>query len=286
MNIMKNEARQKGLPVIAGLWVGSDLSWVEQVCIKSYIDNGHRFVLYLVDDILGIPNGVDVRHANEIFYPPPFNIKDNDRQRVAVYSDIFRLHLLFKTNYIWADLDAYCVQAFDFPGSFVFSQLKDGTVPTGIIRLPKNSETLRAMLDFVSMPNPVQPWRGPRLHRISKKRTDNNEKWGIEALAWACSGPKAFAYFLNETNEISHAMDANAFYPLFINELWKLHVQNFDISLIEKADVYSVHIYGLQKKIIANRYSGLPISGSYLDKICTRHEIDPKTAILEPLQWM
>ena len=168
---MKSGVRQKGLPVIAGLWVGSDLSWVEQVCIKSYLDNGHTFVLYLVDDILGIPNGVDVRRADEIFYPPPFNIKDNDRLRVAVYSDIFRLYLLLKTNYIWADMDAYCVQTFNFLGSFIFSQLKSGTVPTGIIRLPKNSEALRAMLDFVSMPNPVQPWRGPRLHQFRDRKS-------------------------------------------------------------------------------------------------------------------
>lgn len=47
------------LPVIASFWYGSDLSWLEAVCIKSYLDRGHQFVLYTAGTLTGIPEGTD-----------------------------------------------------------------------------------------------------------------------------------------------------------------------------------------------------------------------------------
>ena len=274
------------LPVIASFWYGSDLSWLEAVCIKSYLDRGHQFVLYTAGTLTGIPEGTDVRDVSEILWPAPFDITDNDRLRVAVFSDIFRLRMIEKTGFIWVDLDAYCVRPFDFDSPYVFARSKRDTFPNGVIGLPKDSTTLRLMLDFITSENPSQPWRGPHLQRVNRRRAEEGETWGIETLPWGCSGPKALTHFLKQSGEDHHAMTSDTFYPLAPEELWKLHLPQIATELIERDGVHSVHIYGHQKKIIANTMSGLPRDGSYLSRLCERHSIDPHKQLVPVLDWM
>lgn len=274
------------LPTIAGFWYGSDLSWLEALCIQSFLDNGHPFVLYTTDPVEGVPLGVDQRHASEILWPPPFDLRENFRLRVAVFSDIFRLRMLQKTDFIWVDLDAYCVRPFDFDSPYVFAPTGDGSYPNGVLKLPPDSSTLTQMLEFTTSQNPTQPWRGSRLHRINRERIQNGETWGIEALSWGCSGPKALSYFLRETGEDKHALPLEALYPLAVDELWKLHDPRIRMEEIEREGVHSVHIYGHQKKWLATQRSGLPLTGSYLEKLCQRHSVDPASNPIARLEWM
>ncbi len=274
------------LPTIASFWFGSDLSWLEALCIQSYLDRGHQFVLYTLHEIKGFPDGAKVRPAAEILWPAPFDLRPDDRLGVAVFSDIFRLRLLQKTEFIWVDLDAYCVKAFDFSSPYVFGQSHTGNFPTGVLRLPESSGTLAQMLDFVTSANPTQPWRGARMHRRNRRRVRSGETWGIEALPWGSSGPKAFGHFLRQTNEDTYAMTADVFYPLPPKELWKLHATSVPTEKIERDAVHSVHIYGHQKKWMAEKTDGLPIRASYLHRLCDRHAIDPTANPIPALGWM
>lgn len=276
----------RSLPIIASFWFGSDLSWLEQLCIQSFLDQGHTFVLYLPHEVQGIPAGVQTRPASEIFGPSPYPLHPDDRQGVAVFSDIFRLHLMQKSEAIWVDLDAYCVKAFEFSSDWVFAHSKANDFPTGVLRLPKTAQTLVLMLDFVMSANPTQPWRGQQVRRRNREMIAKGESWGIETLPWGSSGPKAFGHFLRQTGEDSHAMEAESLYPLAPKELWKLHDPRIAPNEIETETVHSVHIYGHQKKLMANRMAGLPVSGSYLDRLCKRHGVDAKAAPILRLGWM
>lgn len=272
-------------PKIAGFWFGSQLSWLEQLCIQSYLDQGHEFVLYARQDFANLPKGAELRDAEEIFWPPPFEIADGDRHRVAVFSDIFRLKMIRDTGFLYVDLDAYCVRAFDFATPYVFSISEVGLYPNGVIGLPQDSPALAGMIDFLTTPNPIQPWKDARFITNKERRSAKGERWGIEDLSWGNSGPKTFGHFLKETGEAVHAMPTEVFYPLAPKELGVLHQANVT-ARIERAGVHSVHIYGHQKKYIATALGGLPSAGSYLDMLCKRHGIDPNFAPIEILPWM
>lgn len=274
------------LPTIASFWFGSDLTWLERLCIQSFLDQGHQFVLYTAEQIDGVPSGAEVRDASEILWPPAFDISDNDRLKVAVFSDVFRLYLIRQTGCIWADLDAYCVRPFRFASPYVFGVSKQGKFPNGVMGLPAHSATLEAMLGFVTSSNPSQPWRGGRLQRLNRKRVDAGETWGIESLPWGCSGPKAFEYFLCETGENKHALPPETFYPLDPKELWMLHNPKIHPREIEQDGVHSVHIYGHQKRVIAKTMNGVPTAGSYLHHLCERHQITPSDHPVVRLNWM
>lgn len=279
--------RLKGdLPEIASFWFGSDLSWLEQLCIRSFLDRGHRFTLYAPGDVGGVPDGVRPAHPNELCWPPPFDISGNGRLPVAVFSDIFRLELLAARQVIWVDLDAYCVRPFGFRSAFVFTCAPDGAYPNGVLGLPPGSQVLAQMRAFVATANPTQPWRGERLRRLNAARLERGESWGIQDLPWGCSGPKALRHFMSGSAEDIHALPYPALYGLAVNELWKLHQPGIWSAEIEREGVHSVHIYGHQKKALALDHGGLPVPGSYLEQLCRRHGIVPEAAPIPQLGWM
>ena len=275
----------RALPTIGSFWFGSDLTWLEQLCIQSFLDRGHRFVLYTDGTVGGAPTGVELADVQDILWPAPFDISDGDRHRVAVFADIFRLHMVQKTGFVWADLDAYCLRPFDFGGDYIFSVSEVGLYPNGVIGLPTGSVALSRMISFLSSDNPIQPWKDAKFKTNKTRRIAKGERWGIEDLSWGNSGPKTFGHFLKETGEVAHALPTEALYPLAPPELGKLHLPD-QKDAIERDGVYSVHFYGHQKKHMARHMNGLPKHGSYLAHLCERHGINPMEAPIPILPWM
>ena len=48
------------LAEIRSLWIGGALSRLERVCLTSFLRAGHKVYLYTYDEVLNIPEGVEV----------------------------------------------------------------------------------------------------------------------------------------------------------------------------------------------------------------------------------
>ena len=48
------------------LWIGGALSWMEQLCLKSFVDKGQKITLFHYEDIPNVPEGVILRDGREI----------------------------------------------------------------------------------------------------------------------------------------------------------------------------------------------------------------------------
>jgi len=108
--------------VIQGLWIGGQLSIMEQLSITSFLKNGHEYHLYIYDVTHPVPEGVIVRPASEIVsHADVFTDRDNDlKSSYANFSDVFRYKLLSQKGGIYADLDIVCLRPFDFESEYVF----------------------------------------------------------------------------------------------------------------------------------------------------------------------
>jgi len=69
-----DSVRMFELPTIASLWIGGDLSFIEQVCLKSFSDHGHRTILYTYGGVSNCPAGVEQMDANLIFPNTDFEV--------------------------------------------------------------------------------------------------------------------------------------------------------------------------------------------------------------------
>lgn len=57
----------KSNKIIQSFWYGNELSQVEQLCIKSFLANGHDFHLYTYNEnLVGVPDGCKLLDANHI----------------------------------------------------------------------------------------------------------------------------------------------------------------------------------------------------------------------------
>lgn len=130
--------------VIQGLWIGPELSLMEQLSLSSFLKNGHEYHLYVYDEVKNVPAGTTVKDGNEIL-PASDIFQYTGRPSYAGFSNFFRYKLLLERGGWWADTDTVCLKPFDFSEDYVFSsEISKGVevVNCGLIKAPIRSEVM------------------------------------------------------------------------------------------------------------------------------------------------
>lgn len=268
------------LPV-AAFWAGEPISFVEQMVMRSYLEQGCNFTLYLPEPVEGLPDGVQVANAAEIMPKPGFVSNPPTRKELAVWSDLFRVALLRNRQVIWVDMDAYCVKPFATDDGYAFGLSGEGGVLSGVLALPPQSPALAWMAEFLEADELKPPWiSGDKLARRRK-----NGKLGPESLPWGDTGPRLLTHALEQSGEIDRASPKSVYYPLFRQTLVRLWTPGVPDPMIVAEDTCSVHIFGFSKRLMATHWQGLPPPGSWLARMAERHKVDPSAfpATGEPL---
>lgn len=78
----------KSNKIIQSFWYGTELTQIEQLCIKSFLAHGHDFHLYSFNDLIGVPNGCIIKGANQIVSESKVFL--DSRGIIASFSDYFR----------------------------------------------------------------------------------------------------------------------------------------------------------------------------------------------------
>jgi|SRR5579862_3242861 len=102
--------------IIQGVWFASELTAMQQLCIRSYIDHGHEFHLYVAGPTKGVPEGTIIKDANAF-------VSENERRKFphnTQAADLCRVLIVLKEGGWYVDLDTVCLRPFDFPEPYVF----------------------------------------------------------------------------------------------------------------------------------------------------------------------
>lgn len=266
------------LPEIASLWIGGRLSWLEQLCLKSFADQGHHTTLYSYAPIENIPDGVHAGDAAEI-YPAEPMLRHARTGSPAIHADMWRLHLLKKTSKIWVDADMYCYRPFDFGTPFVFGWEKEGLVCNAVLGLPETSKTLNALLDFFEDEYAIAPWLKPWQQKELEEERDAGNPVHMTEQTWGFTGPASVTYFLQETGEIAHAESETAFYPISFKDRNHMIMSRFDIEARLTPQTRGVHFWARRMKPrLEEKENNTPRRGSFMDKLIAKHGIDPAAA--------
>lgn len=202
--------------VIQSLWIGNTLSIVEQLCIKSYLKNGHEFHLYTYNQVKGVPDGTTLLNANDIL--PQSEIFYDSRKTIASFSDWFRYKLLYIKGGWWTDLDNICLKPYDFKNDYCFSSQgidsQNFEVNIGVIKSEPKSDFLNDCLRHIENDN----------HK--------NVKWGQY-------GPYFFKNILSNFEHERFLQRPNTFCPIFYPSFRIIFEE--DIKL--PTETYSVHLW-------------------------------------------
>ncbi len=132
------------------LWVGSAVSKLELLTIRSFLRHGHTFRLWVYDKIkTPLPEGTLLADANEIIpREKVFNYKRSNayghgKGSYAGFSDIFRYKLLFERGGWWTDMDITCLKHIHTDKPYFFRPHHDMMVVGNVMKCPKGSELMR-----------------------------------------------------------------------------------------------------------------------------------------------
>jgi len=237
---------------VEGLWVGEALEEPQVLSIKSFLANGHRYVLWAYNNFENIPSGTDVRDAREII---PQEIYDRwfgpgipqQRHTKQTFANYFRYELKFKNGGWWVDLDCVCLKPLDFDENYVFSS----------IDAPRRQE-------LVSYPCPIingafkSPPQAPYLQEILDEIRTEAQNGQYPSL-FGIWGPvlmtkKVFKYQLEK-----YKTEMNVFCPHSFHIAEQLYT---DPNLCIPDWAYMVHLYN---------YTGFPhgnyAKGSVYDRL-------------------
>ncbi len=279
------------LPGIGTLWIGGELSWLEQLCLQSFLDAGHKVTLFVYDDVKGVPDGVKIADANTHLPASDF-IRHARTGSPAYHADVFRLRMIRDTKLIWADTDAYCLRPFRVPHSgHLHGWISDADaeqINNGVLRLPKNSKTLKAMLDFTSDEYPIPPWLPAEKREELARRKAEGRGVHVSLLPWGVWGPNALTWFLQETGEARHAQPPHVLYPVPFSHKQALlrPGRRHKVESWVKKDTLSIHFWGRRFRAAASRWGGVPPEGSYVADLLKKHGINPKPTahLMQPVR--
>src|SRR5262245_20560095 len=98
------------MAVFRSFWHGKPLSPYQQLCLKSFVDHGHEFILYSYDRI-DVPAGIEFRDAAELFPRDRvfFYSSGPGAGSVSAFSNLFRYRLLHDHGGWWTDADIVCL---------------------------------------------------------------------------------------------------------------------------------------------------------------------------------
>lgn len=259
------------------------LSFLEQLCLKSFVDAGHHVKLYHYGPLENVPDGMELANAEEVL-PRDANLAHARTGSPALHSDLFRYKLLEKNDRtIWADTDAYCMKPFETPNGHFYGWESRKHINGGVLGLPQDSDTLRELLEFTSDEFAVPTYYGPEYAKELEEKKAAGKPVHASEQPWGVWGPHAVTHFLHKTGEAKYALPQEGLYPFMYKDRRKMLKKDFDISPYVTENTYSVHLYGRRMRArLVEREGGAPHPKSFLGDLLRKHGINPDDAPLPP----
>lgn len=149
------------------LWIGNQLSPIEQLCMKSFLYHGHQVDLYAYTDIKGVPSGVIMKDAREIIDSSKIFKHMNS---YAAFADLFRWALLQLRGGYYCDTDVLCLKPFKFNESIVIGTESNDFLTTSVLGFDRSLLANQFSGDMLNEAlNPLE-WRSWDSFKIKKKK--------------------------------------------------------------------------------------------------------------------
>lgn len=215
---------------IAALWMEGPLSFLEQLCLKSFVDAGHHVTLYHYGPVLNVPDQIEMADANDVLPRTDF-LTHSRTGSPALHSDLFRYRMLAQSeDTIWADTDAYCMKRFETVNGHFYGWESTRHINGGVLGLPKDSDTLGELLEYTSDEFAIPPWYGEDYIRELEEAREAGNPVHVSEQPWGVWGPHAVTHFLHKTGEAKYALAQDGLYPFAYRDRRMMLKRNFDTS--------------------------------------------------------
>lgn len=197
---------------IKTLWIGPELSVLEQLSLRSFLSCGHDVELFVYQDVKQIPAGVRLRDAGEILHES-LVFRHRRGGGLSGFANWFRYVLLFQEGGMWVDTDVICLKPFDFQQRLVFGRQDVGMINNAVLGGKPGEQLFRIMARQAESPNTRLPYDDIRERRtkwvrkyLQRNRRNNIKRGEI--------GPRGITKAIDYLGLQEFALPYTAFYPI------------------------------------------------------------------------
>lgn len=236
------------MALFQSLWIGPELSPLEALCIRSFLDNGHAFRLFAYADVAGIPAGCERADAREIL--PESAVfaysRGQGQGTYAGFADLFRYRMLLDRGGWWVDTDVVCL-ARDIPEPTISLAREDDThVNIAVLRFPAGHPAMQAAYDTA----------------VAAGRD----------IGWGETGPRVVTELVARMHLEPHLAPTRAYYPVHWSDYTALLVPQRRAWVEDRvAGATFLHLWNEMLRRGRFDKSSRPPEGSYLHKVYVRH---------------
>jgi hypothetical protein len=260
---------------VATLWIGGPLSWLEQLCLKSFVDQGQKITLFHYETIPNVPAGVVLEDGRAILDTDKF-LKYERKDSFALFADFFRVHMLkARPGLIWVDTDVYCLRPMRYDSDVVMGFELPGSkrVNNAVLGLPPDHPMLNAMIDFMADPFAIPPFLKPEQRAKYEAARDAGTPIHVSQQPWGTWGPLMVTHFAAAHGVLPWVQPMDAFYPIPFPDRTTFLKPTRKVESLLSAAATALHLWASNKREIGLRHMGLPPKDSYLADLVARHGI-------------
>jgi hypothetical protein len=232
-------------------WAGETLSPYEMLCLRSFIDHGHRFELYTFEPDLRVPAGVELRDASEIIGREQFFVYEDGpgKGSPAAFANLFRYKLLAEKGGWWVDTDVLCLSG-DIPQFTEFFAAEDDTlINVAILRFPPG-------------------------HPLMVRCLEQARRMG-RTVRWGDTGPYLLTRLVHELGYHDHTLPPEIGYPLHHSHAVDILRPSRCAGLVERTKhAPFVHLYNASLLLRGVQKDKAPPAGSLLQRWIAQHPVD------------
>lgn len=263
------------LPPIISFWHGP-LSWLEVLCITSFVRRGHRVLVYSYDAIEGLPDGAEWQDAAEVL-PKERLVFYKGKGTPGVFSDHFRYAVLRAGLGVYADLDIYCVRPIEGPPDYLFAWERPGSVNGAVLHIPADAPLLEDLIAiFEKTERPLLEPHLPPLRRFEVAiRRLVGERVTPEHMQYGATGPMALTHYVARHGLTAEVRPAATFYPVPYEGIPALMQAGSSLEGAIGPETLGVHLWRSQLTDRGRAGLPLPEAGSALASLCAAEGLDP-----------
>jgi len=245
-------------------WFGGDLSPVEHLCLKSFLEHGHRFQLYAYEEVGNVPQGCELLDAATVVpHEQLFVYTHGDHAGTpAGFACLFRYTLLDRYGGWWVDTDVLCLGPAIPEPEYVFAMQDDDYYNVAILRAPPGGLLIRTALERAAA-------------IVAAEGGD---------IAFGSIGPSLFTDVVRELGFAGQASERTALYPIpYWQGLSTCDPRRREDVEQRVANSTFLHLWTGTFRGARVPKTALPPPGSYLAAAYERYEVP--FPIVAPFDW-
>lgn len=225
-------------------WRG-DLSPYERACLTSFVKRGYGFTLYSYEPIGGVPEGIEIKSAEEIV-PKSYTQRfiHQGKPSLGIFSDYFRYQLFRQTQCIWVDTDVMLIKPFTYDRPTLLAKERPDLICGALLRVDSHDPHLDSLI------------------KRTEAQMDAEIKWGATG-PWLVTDVFGKSSLTDGT-----AANEETFFPIPHMEFWKVFLPEYTAECENTcANAITLHLWNnlVEEAGIWKKFA--PPAGSYLHNL-------------------